>query len=77
MDKTKGQVKSGEGGEDDWGGRRGRGKGRPLYLKNNKCKKMKSKRNQKQNLIFYSNKKNKIARNKPNQRGKRPVLRNP
>ena len=29
----------------------------------------------KKNLILYSNKKNKVRRNKPNQRGKRPVLR--
>ena len=28
-----------------------------------------------ENPIFYSNKKNKIPRNKPNQGGKRPVLR--
>ena len=27
------------------------------------------------NLIWYSNKKNKVPRNKPNQGGKRPVLR--
>ena len=27
------------------------------------------------NPIFYSNKKNKVARNKPNQGGKSPVLR--
>ena len=27
------------------------------------------------NPIFYSNKKNKVPRNKPNQAGKRPVLR--
>ena len=29
----------------------------------------------KKNLICYSNKKNKVPRNKPNQAGKRPVLR--
>ena len=29
----------------------------------------------KKNLISYSNKKNKVSRNKPNQGGKRPVLR--
>ena len=29
----------------------------------------------KKNPIFYSNKKNKVPRNKPNQGGKRPVLR--
>ena len=29
----------------------------------------------KKNLICYSNKKNKVPRNKPNQGGKRPVLR--
>ena len=29
----------------------------------------------KKNLIYYSNKKNKVPRNKPNQGGKRPILR--
>ena len=33
------------------------------------------KRNQEKNSIWYSNKKNKVPRNKPNQKGKRPVLR--
>ena len=32
-------------------------------------------RNQKKNLICYSKRKNKVSRNKPNQGGKRPVLR--
>ena len=32
-------------------------------------------RNQEKNPIWYSNKKNKVTRNKPNQGGKRPVLR--
>ena len=32
-------------------------------------------RNQEKNPIWYSNKKNKVPRNKPNQGGKRPVLR--
>ena len=32
-------------------------------------------RNQEKNPILYSNKKNKAPRNKPNQGGKRPVLR--
>ena len=32
-------------------------------------------RNQEKNLIWYSNKKNNVPRNKPKQGGKRPVLR--
>ena len=32
-------------------------------------------RKQEKNPIYYSNKKNKVPRNKPNQGGKRPVLR--
>ena len=32
-------------------------------------------RNQEKNPICYSNMKNKLPRNKPNQEGKRPVLR--
>ena len=33
-------------------------------------------RNQEKNCIWYSKKKNKVPRNKPNQESKRPVLRN-
>ena len=33
------------------------------------------KRNQEKIPIYYSNKKNKVPRNKPNQEGKRAVLR--
>ena len=32
-------------------------------------------RNEEKNSIYYRNKKNKVPRNKPNQGGKRPVLR--
>ena len=35
-----------------------------------------SERNQEKNPIWYSNKKNKVPRNKPNQGGKRTILRN-
>ena len=34
-------------------------------------------RNQGENPIYFSNKKNKVLRNTPNQGGKRPVLRKP
>ena len=45
-------------------------KGIPVYQQRN-CRN----RNQEKNPIGYSNKKNKVPRNKPNQGGKRPVLR--
>ena len=45
-------------------------KGIPVYQQRN-CRN----RNQGKNPILYSNKKNKVPRNKPNQGGKRPVLR--
>ena len=45
-------------------------KGIPVHQQRN-CRN----RNQEKNPIRYSNKKNKVPRNKPNQGGKRPVLR--
>ena len=45
-------------------------KGIPAYQQQN-CRN----RNQEKNPIWYSNKKNKVPRNQPNQGGKRPALR--